>query len=80
MADYKFEQFKVTIKKPSWSISLIEDTQNGLATVHIVLYMGNINNKTASFGVPLEGFTYVDNWTQSEVEAWVTTELIKYEV
>lgn len=78
--NYKFEQFKIEIKNPTVSVIGVNDNYNGTADIEVLMYVGNINNKTAQFGIQLNGFTYTDNWTQLEVEEWVTTELIKHEV
>jgi len=80
MANYKFEQFKIQIKNPTVKVESVTDNYDGTADVFILFFIGNVNNKTAQFGVQLEGFTYTDNWTQSEVETWMQTELVKYEV
>ena len=80
MANYKFEQFKIEIKNPQTTITGVVDNYDGTCSVQILMYVGNVNNKTAQFGIILNGFTYTDNWTQSEVEAWAANELIKYEV
>lgn len=80
MATYKFEQFEITIKNPSIKVNKIFDNYDGTASVAIIMFIGNINNKTAQFGILLDGFTYTNGWTKSDVETWVTNKLTEYEV
>jgi hypothetical protein len=39
-----------------------------------------LSTPSANFGVTLNGFTYVSDWNDEEVEVWTMVELSKYEV
>ena len=75
---YQFDQFNVSIVNPSVEVVGIYDKLD-VCGVDIVLSLGSVNNKSVSFGVRLDGFTYTGDWTREEVDAWVEQELIKYE-
>lgn len=73
---YKFEQFKTEITNPSISVVSVNDNLNAkTCSVDILLI-----TDTAKFGVSLDGFTYADTWEDSDIQAWVNTELVQYEV
>lgn len=80
MATYQFKQFEIPIKNPSITVNKVFDNFDGTASVAIIMYIGNINNKTSQFGIVLDGFTYTNDWTISEVETWVKNKLTEYEV
>lgn len=76
MATYKFEQFNLEIIDPVVEIvSVWDNIKTKICSVDITL-----TTDSASFGVNLQGFTYVDTWHDSDIEAWVSIELLKYEV
>lgn len=76
MATYRFEQFNVEISNPSIEVVNVTDNlQSKTCSVGILL-----TTDSASFGVNLTGFVYSETWEDSDVEAWVSNELQKYEV
>jgi hypothetical protein len=76
MATYKFEQFNVEIVNPTVKVVNVADAINQkTCSVDVVL-----TTETANFGVTLDGFTYVSDWNDEEVEVWTLVELQKYEV
>ena len=76
MATYKFPQFNVEIINPTIEVLVIHDTIAARTCSVDVL----LSTTTANFGVTLNGFTYVSDWTDEEVEIWTMVELTKYEV
>jgi hypothetical protein len=73
---YKFSQFNVEITNPTVVVVNVNDFINDkTCSIEIQLVTEN-----AIFGVTLDGFTYVNDWSDSEVRAWVEIELQKYEV
>jgi hypothetical protein len=73
---YKFEQFNVEIDNPVVTIVNVADAINlKRCSVDVLL-----TTDSAEFGVNLQGFTYEETWEDSDIEAWVTIELQKYEV
>ena len=76
MATYKFPQFNVEIVNPTIEVLIIHDTIAAkTCSVDVLLSTDNAN-----FGVTLEGFTYVSDWNDAEVEVWTMVELSKYEI
>jgi hypothetical protein len=73
---YKFSQFSVEIVNPRIEVLVIHDTiAKRTCSVDVLL-----TTETANFGLSLDGFTYVNDWNDEEVELWTLTELSKYEV
>jgi hypothetical protein len=73
---YKFEQFNVEIVDPRIAVITIHDTiAKRTCSVDVLL-----TTDTANFGLTLEGFTYVSDWNDEEVEVWTMVELSKYAV
>ena len=73
---YKFPQFNVEIVDPRIEVLVIHDTiAKRTCSVDVLL-----TTETANFGITLDGFTYVNDWNDEEVELWALTELSKYEV
>ena len=73
---YKFPQFNVEIVDPTVEVLVIHDTiAKRTCSVDVLL-----TTETANFGITLDGFTYVSDWNDEEVELWTLTELSKYEV
>jgi len=76
MATYKFPQFNVEIVNPRIEVLVIHDTiAKRTCSVDVLL-----TTDTANFGLSLDGFTYVNDWNDEEVELWTLVELSKYEV
>lgn len=76
MATYKFPQFNVEIINPTIQVITIHDTiATKTCSVDVLL-----STDSAYFGVTLDGFTYVSDWNDEEVEVWTMVELSKYEI
>lgn len=81
MANYKFEDFQVEIKAPTISVHTVNDNfETSTCSVDVLLSLGNPQANAVRFIVNLTGFTYVDEWVKADVEAWILTELVQYEV
>lgn len=73
---YKFPQFNVTITDPTIEVLKVTDSiNNQTCSVNILLTVD-----LAQFGVTLDGFTYVSDWSDDEVRNWTFNELKKYEI
>ena len=73
---YKFSQFNVEIVDPIVKVINVNDRIDELiCSVEIELITDN-----SKFGVTLDGFTYVDDWSDTDIRLWVAIELQKYEV
>jgi hypothetical protein len=69
----KLDNFSATIDVQSVEITSVNDNVKAkIASVELV-----INEK---YGTTLQGFSYTTTWEDSEVLAWATNELNKYEV
>jgi len=73
---YKFPQFNVEIENPRIEVITILDTISSKSCEVLV----NLVTDTTTFGVILSGFTYTEDWNDTEVEAWTLLELEKYAV
>jgi hypothetical protein len=73
---YKFEQFNVEIVDPIVKVINVNDRIDEL-TCYVDI---ELITDTAKFGVTLEGFSYVNDWSDADIRAWVAIELQKYEV
>ena len=73
---YNFPQFNVEIVNPRISVITILDTISSKSCEVLV----NLITDSTTFGVTLSGFTYTEDWNDSEVEVWTLTELSKYAV
>ena len=72
---YTFPQFKVTIENPSIEIVHVTDNlSEKTCSVDILL-----TTESASFGINLTGFNYLDSWEDKDIENWVSLELHNYE-
>lgn len=72
---YTFPQFKVTIENPSIEIVHVTDNlSEKTCSVDILL-----TADSASFGINLSGFNYLDSWEDEDIENWVSLELHNYE-
>lgn len=73
---YKFEQFKTEISNPTVTVVNVNDNLSlKNCSVEVLL-----TTETAKFGVNLSGFTYTTSWEDTDIIAWVNTELEKYSV
>lgn len=73
---YKFEQFKTEITAPTITVVSVNDNLNTKTCgIEIIL-----TTDSASFGISLSGFTYIDTWEDSDVQTWVTNKLTEYEL
>lgn len=75
MATYKFDQFNIQIKDPTWGICSVTDNYDNTCVVDIIL-----KTDSASFGISLSGFEYQDTWEDSDVFDFIPTKLKEYEV
>jgi hypothetical protein len=74
MATYKFPQFTTEIVDPTITVTTVTDSiQIKKCNVDVLMV-----TSTANFGITLTGFTYTDDWNDSEVEVWTMVELSKY--
>lgn len=73
---YKFPQFNVTITEPTIEVLQVTDSINTQTCSVDVLLSVDL----AQFGVTLDGFTYVSDWSDDEVRNWTFVELEKYAV
>lgn len=74
MAKYKFSQFTGTISNPTVSVVSVHDNIS-LKTCDVDV---KLTTSSAEFGVTLSGFSYANTWEDSEIIAWVNSELAKY--
>jgi hypothetical protein len=73
---YKFPQFNVTITDPTIEVLNVTDSINTqTCSVNVLLSVD-----LAQFGITLDGFTYVSDWSDDEVRIWTFVELEKYAV
>jgi len=71
-----FEQFRIQIENPTINIVKVNDNlQTKTCDVDIELH-----TPTASLGVTLSGFTYLDTWEYMHIESWVALKITEYEV
>ena len=75
--NYKFPDFKVEIVNPKVTVVNVSDKiQLKYCVVSILL----VDEVGTNFGFTLpELFTYVDTWTDADIDEWVSKELIQYE-
>ena len=72
---YTFPQFKATIENPNIQIVHVTDNlSEKTCSVDILL-----TTDSASFGINLTGFNYLDSWEDKDIENWVSLELHNYE-
>lgn len=76
--NYKFPDFKVEIVNPTVTVVNVSDKiQDKFCVVSILL----VDEVGTQFGFTFPNlFTYVDTWTDNDINAWVSKELINYEV
>ena len=84
MANYIFKNINagLEIKAPSISVNGLRTNVNDkTCEIDILISLVNPQAKAVKFVVTLSGFSYTGNEPlKDEIEAWVATELIKYEV
>lgn len=75
--NYKFPDFKVEIINPTITVVNVSDSiQDKFCMVSILL----VDEAGTKFGFTFPNFfTYVDTWEDSDIDAWVNIELVKYE-
>jgi hypothetical protein len=75
--NYKFPDFKVEIVNPTITVVNVSDKiQLKYCVVSILL----IDEVGTQFGFTFPKlFTYVDTWTDADIDEWVSKELIQYE-
>lgn len=76
--NYKFPDFKIEIVNPTVTVVNVSDKiQDKFCMVSILL----VDQVGTQFGFTFpELFTYVDTWDDNEINAWVSKQLINYEV
>lgn len=76
--NYKFPDFKVEIIDPMVTVVNVSDKiQLKYCVVSILL----VDEVGTQFGFTFpELFTYVDTWTDDDIDAWVNNELVAYQV
>lgn len=76
--NYKFPDFKVEIVNPTVTVVNVSDKiQDKFCVISILL----VDQVGTQFGFTFpELFIYLDTWEDSDIDAWVSKELINYEV
>lgn len=76
--NYKFPDFKVEIVNPTVTVVNVSDKIQDKYCVVSILLVDEVGTKFG-FTFP-ELFTYVDTWDDNEINAWVSKQLVNYEV
>ena len=76
--NYKFPDFKVEIIDPTITVVNVSDKiQLKYCVVSILL----VDEVGTQFGFTFpELFSYVDTWTDADIDAWVDKQLVAYQV
>jgi hypothetical protein len=75
--NYKFPDFKVEIVNPTITVVNVSDKIQDKFCVVSILLVDEVETK---FGFTFPNlFTYVDSWEDTDIDAWVSKELIQYE-
>jgi hypothetical protein len=75
--NYKFPDFKVEIIDPMVTVVNVSDKIQDKFCVVSILLVDEVGTK---FGFTFTNlFTYVDTWEDSEINEWVSKELVQYE-
>ena len=75
--NYKFPDFKVEIVNPTITVVNVSDKIQLKYCVVSILLVDEVETK---FGFTFPNlFTYVDSWEDTDIDAWVSKELIQYE-
>lgn len=76
--NYKFPDFKIEIVNPTVTVVNVSDKIQDKFCVVSILLVDEVGSKFG-FTFP-ELFTYVDTWDDSDINAWVSKQLVNYEV
>lgn len=76
--NYKFPDFKVEIVDPTITVVNVSDKiQDKFCVVSILL----VDEVGTQFGFTFPNiFTYVNTWTDADIDNWVNKELVAYQV
>jgi hypothetical protein len=75
--NYKFPDFKVEIINPTITVVNVSDSIQDKFCMVSILLVDEIGTK---FGFTFPNFfTYLDTWEDSDIDAWVSKQLIQYE-
>jgi hypothetical protein len=76
--NYKFPDFKVEIINPTITVVNVSDKIQDKFCVVSILLVDQVGTK---FGFTFPDlFTYVDTWEDDDIDAWVSKQLVKYQV
>ena len=76
--NYKFPDFKVEIINPTVTVVKVSDKIQDKFCVVSILLVDQVGTK---FGFTFPDlFTYVNTWEDNEIDAWVSKQLVKYQV
>lgn len=76
--NYKFPDFKVEIVNPTITVVNVSDKIQDKFCVVSILLVDEVETK---FGFTFPNlFTYVDTWTDADIDAWVDKQLVAYQV
>ena len=75
--NYKFPDFNIEIINPTITVVNVSDKIQDKFCVVSILLVDEVKTKFG-FTFP-ELFTYVDTWEDSEINEWVSKELVQYE-
>jgi len=76
--NYKFSDFNVEIINPTITVVNVSDKIQLKFCVVSILLVDQVGTK---FGFTFPDlFTYVDTWEDDDINAWVSKQLVKYQV
>ena len=76
--NYKFSDFNVEIINPTITVVNVSDKIQLKYCVVSILLVDQVGTK---FGFTFPDlFTYVNTWDDNEIDAWVSKQLVKYQV
>jgi hypothetical protein len=76
--NYKFSDFNVEIINPTITVVNVSDKIQLKYCVVSILLVDQVGTK---FGFTFPDlFTYVNTWEDDEIDAWVSKQLVKYQV
>lgn len=76
--NYKFPDFKVEIINPTITVVNVSDKIQDKFCVVSILLVDQVGTK---FGFTFPDlFTYVNTWEDDDIDAWVSKQLVKYQV
>lgn len=76
--NYKFPDFKIEIVNPTVTVVNVSDKIQDKFCVVSILLVDEVESKFG-FTFP-ELFTYEQTWDDSDINAWVSKQLVNYEV